>query len=113
MSRGAGRMVRRRYTTRWLGGLFLLAVLTLPAGAREPELVIVGSGASAPPVPPAGAGYTDGSPADPLDRLLDTPPETWPDFLPDPLAPVPPFQVERYPPPGFTGPSGVAPTVIQ
>jgi hypothetical protein len=88
-------MMRGRYVPRWLGGLILLAVLALPAPAGEPEL------------------FRGGAVAPLLDRPLDTPPQAWPDFLPDPLGLAPPFQVERDPPPGFTGPSGVAPTVVQ
>ncbi len=48
-----------------------------------------------------------------LDRPIDTPPPSPPDSRPDPYGPAPPFVVERDPPPGFTGRSGVAPTVTQ
>ena len=48
-----------------------------------------------------------------LNRPIDTPPPTLPDFTVDPYGPAPPFQAPQDAPPGFTGPSSVSPAVLQ
>src|SRR5262249_28705448 len=95
--RGVRRMVPAKYTTRWVWALLLVPALAWPAPGRAADPLTADS---------------NGGP-EVLSRPIDTPPPPPPDLAPDPYAPSEPFQVERGVPPGFTGPSGVAPTVVQ
>jgi hypothetical protein len=89
-------MVPGKVTGRWIWSLIPVVILGLssrPACAQD-------------------SGNDKGGP-EVLRRPIDTVPPTPPEMGADPYGPVPPFQVEQPPPPGFTGPSSVAPTVIQ
>jgi hypothetical protein len=103
-------------TNRWIWALIPLVVL----GVCGPALATSPQGTAPPPAAPAPGALDNsnvsangnGGP-EVLRRPVDTPPPAPPDLVTDPYGPVPPFEVERGVPTGFTGPSGVAPTVVQ